>query len=194
MKRRILTVVFLLFFCLVFNAQTDSVYYGAPLKDSVNKPKKHRNNDWTKRLTYGSNVQAIFGTYTYIYLSPTIGYSPIDKLNIGVGFIYSYVSINYKNYGRFSQSIYGAHSYVRYFFTESFYAQGQFDHLLQPNVYNFYNPKEKVWVDYALIGGGYRQSLGKNAAIVTSLMFNLTPSPLSIYPNPIFQVGFVAGF
>ncbi|MEO6304861.1 MAG: hypothetical protein ABIP51_17000 [Bacteroidia bacterium] len=196
MKKRILAVVFLLFFCLAFNAQTDSVYYGTKTKDSVYRHEKPKDKDWLKKVTYGSDFQAIFGTYTNVYLAPTIGYKPIDKLNVAVGFIYSYVSINYNGYGRISQTIYGGHSYARFFFNESFFAQGQFDHLLQPDVYNYNDPEKKVWVDYTMVGGGYRQSLGKRAALVTSLMINVSPSRLSIYgPSPlIFQVGFVGGF
>lgn len=196
MKKRILTVVFLLFFCLAFNAQTDSVYYGTPAKkDTTFKPKKQRNNDWMKKLTYGGNLQLSFGSYTNIYLAPAIGYSPFNRFNFGIGFIYNYVSVNYGGYGKFEQTVYGGHSYARYFINESFFAQAQFDYLLQPNVYNIYNnPKEKVWVEYLLLGGGYRQSLGKNAALVTSIMINATPHRLSLYPNPIFQVGFVGGF
>lgn len=194
MKKKVLGIVFLLFFCLSFYGQTDDVYVGTTGKDSTYKPAKKKDQEWLKRVTYGGNVQAIFGSYTYIYLSPTIGYIPFKNLNIGVGFIYSYVSMNYNGYGHFSQSIYGGHSYARYFFNESFFAQGQFDHLLQPNVYNYNHPSEKVWVDYALIGGGFRQSIGKHAALITSLMINVSPSPLSIYPNPLIQIGFVGGF
>ncbi|MEI8137012.1 MAG: hypothetical protein WCH21_06795 [Bacteroidota bacterium] len=194
MKKKILSLVFSIFFCLAYNGQTDDVYVGTTAKDTTFKPRKKRNTDWLQKVTYGGNVQAVFGTYTYVYLSPTIGYIPFKNFNIGLGFIYSYVNINYKNYGRFSQSIYGGHSYARYFINESFFAQGQFDHLLQPNVYNYNNPNEKVWVDYFLIGGGFRQSIGKNAALVTSIMVNVSPSPLSFYPNPIIQIGFVGGF
>ncbi len=194
MKKKILGVVFLLLVCLGSKAQTDDVYIGTREKDTTFKPKKKRNTDWMKNFTYGGNVQAIFGSYTYVYLSPTIGYIPFKNLNIGIGFIYSYASVNYNGFGRVTQTIYGGHSYARYFVNESFFVQGQFDRLLQPNVYNFSNPNEKIWVDYTLIGGGYRQAIGKRAALITSLMINVTPSSLSIYPNPIFQIGFVGGF
>jgi len=194
MKKKILALIFLLFFCLEFNAQTDDVYIGTNQKDTTYKPKKQRNTDWMKNFTYGGNVQAIFGSYTYVYLSPTIGYIPFKNLNVGIGFIYSYSSINYSGYGHVTQTIYGGHSFARYFLNESFFVQGQFDHLLQPNYYNYTNPNDKIWVDYTLIGGGFRQPIGKHAALITSLMVNVTPSSLSIYPNPVFQIGFVGGF
>lgn len=194
MKKRFFGLVFLLFIGFCCNAQTDSVYYGNTRNDTSHKARKPRNKDWLEKVTYGGDFQLSFGSYTNIYLAPTIGYTPFNRFNFGIGFIYNYVSINYSGYGRFEQTVYGGHSYARYFFGESFFAQAQFDHLLQPNVFNFNNPREKVWVDYLLVGGGYRQSLGKNAALVTSIMINLTPTRLSLYPNPIFQIGFVGGF
>lgn len=193
MKKSFLLVVFLVYY-YSFNAQTDSVYVGTTKQDTSSKAKRKRNNDWLEKLTYGGNFQAVFGNYTYVYLSPTIGYIPFKNLNVGIGIIYSYASTNYNGYGVYSQSIFGGHSYARYFLSQSFFAQGQFDRLLQPNVYNYNNPNEKVWVDYALIGGGFRQALGKHAALITSIMVNVSPNRLSIYPNPIVQIGFVGGF
>ncbi len=196
MKKRILTVVFLLFFCLVFNAQTDSVYYGTPAKkDSTFKAKKQRNKDWNKKLTYGGNTQLYFSqAFTIVDLAPSIGYNLTENLNLGLGFIYIYSSANYLTYGRYVQSAYGPYCYARYSFLESFFVQGQFDRLRQTNIYNFNDPTQKVWVDYVWLGGGYRRSIGKNAALMSSVMINITPHRLSIYPNTILQFGVVAGF
>jgi hypothetical protein len=196
MKKRILTVVFLLFFCLAFNAQTDSVYYGTPAKkDSTFKPKKPKDSDWKKKFTYGGNTQLYFSPlFTIVDLSPAIGYKLTENLNLGVGFIYSYSSANYRSYGRYMQSAYGPYCYARYSFLESFFVQGQFDRLRQTNIYNFNDPTQKVWVDYAWLGGGYRRSLGNNMALMSSIMVNVIPNRLSIYPRTILQFGFVGDF
>ncbi len=194
MKSGILCIVFLLFFCLDNRAQTDSVYYGKRTKDTASRAKKFDSSKLDK-FNYGGDFQAYFiNSYTYVYLAPTIGYTPFNNFTIGAGPLYIYASVNYLGYGRISQSVYGLHSYGRYFFKGGFFAQGQFDHLLQPNVYNYNNPEQKVWVDYTLVGGGFRRSLGKNSALITSIMINVTPNKLSIYQNPIFQIGFVGGF
>lgn len=149
-------------------------------------------DDWKNRITYGGNFQALLGNPTMIYLSPTIGYLFTKKFNAGLGFIYNYTSVDYGVYGKYSQSIYGAHSYARYFVTPSFYLQGQYDKLLQPNWASYYNPDKKIWVDYALVGLGYSQHAGDHVAFNTSLMYNLTPHRLSIYPSRfIIQIGFV---
>lgn len=188
---------FLLFFLLQFanslHAQTDSVYYGIPKKDTT-KIKKHKNKDWMKKITYGGNFALSFGTYTYINISPAIGYNVSKKLNMGVGVIYNYFSINYgSQYGRISETVYGTRVYARYMITPSLFALGQYDRSLQPDFYSF-TPNKKAWVDYVMVGGGYRQSLGNKAGLVASIMYNLTPNNLSIYSNPYIQIGFVGGF
>ncbi len=195
MKKRIFGLVFLVFICLQNKAQTDSVYYGNTPKDNNHKTKTPRNTEWLKRFTYGGNTQLYFsGNFTFVDLAPTIGYSPMERLNVGVGFIYFYSSVNYNGYGRYQQSAVGGLCYAKYAFNDNFFGQVQFDKLRQSNVFNFNNPEEKVWVDYLLVGGGYSIDVGKNARATTSILLNLMPHRLSIYPNPIIQFGFVAGF
>lgn len=186
------TFFLVVLFAAFGSAQVDSVYTG-DIKKKDEERRKERNYDWMENVTFGGNLQLQFGSYTFIYLSPTIGYMPLEKLNVGVGLIYNYISINYGAFGKYSQSVYGTHSYLRYFLTDGFFVQGQFDRLFQPNV--FAANENKVWVDYALVGGGFRQSIGDKAALTTSIMYNLTPNLLSIYPNRlIIQFGFMSRF
>ena len=189
-------IIFVIIFSLAENlySQTDSVYTGnkAPGVKKINHEKRE---EWKKKTFFGTNFQAQFGSITFIYLSPSIGYIPFKKCNIGVGAIYNYASANIAGYGHFSQSIFGGHSYIRYFLTQNFFAQAQFDKLLQPDWYNLKDPGKKVWVDYALVGAGYSQPIGNLAAFNTSIMYNLTPQALSIYPSQyIIQIGFTARF
>lgn len=171
-------------------AQKDSVYTGTK---AVKKPNEQRKlPEWQEKITYGGNIQAYLGNPTFLYLSPAIGYQITDNLNIGVGVIYNHISGNY--YGtRYSSSIFGGHSYLRFNVTESFFLQGQYDRLLQPDYYGL-DPHKKIWVNYAMAGFGYMQRLGSNVAMTTSLMYNFTyDRRYSIYPTPVvFQVGFMA--
>jgi hypothetical protein len=188
--------ILLLFFYAAFHAQVDSVYTGARVLNDSTLHKKERNTDWMKSLTYGGNFQVWLGNPMFLFISPTIGYDLIDeKLNAGIGFIYNYTSADYGSYGKITQSVFGGHSYVRYVITEGLFTQLQYDRLHQPN-FQAIDPGKKVWVDYILFGGGFRQPIGDKAALTTSIMYNLTPSPLSIYyPNRVvIQFGIVAGF
>lgn len=177
-------------------AQTDSVYYGdrAPELKKKEAIKRDHLQKIKDNMLYGGNFAAWFGASTFINVSPTIGYKITDDLHAGVGFIYNYASVRYSNGAKFSQSLYGSHVFARYLLTEDLFAQAQYDRLSQPNYYSTNWTKERVWVDYVLIGGGYRIMVGDHSAILTTIMYNLTPHNLSIYSNPYFQMGFVAGF
>jgi hypothetical protein len=188
-------LIVLLFFYDGAWAQTDNVYTGAPVPQDSASRRRERNDAWKENLTYGGDLQLQFGSFTFIYLAPTIGYKPIEELNVGIGVIYNYIAFDYGNYGKFSQSVYGGHSYARYFVTDGVFLQGQYDKLRQPDVYNLNDPNKKTWVDYLMVGGGFQSSVGNHAGISTSIMYNLTPSPLSIYPSRIIlQFGFISTF
>jgi hypothetical protein len=190
--RMIRIPIVLVLLCGLLHAQTDSVFYGS---DSVppRRERKFWHPPWRDNVTFGGNFQLWFGNPTFIVLAPTAGYSVTRNLNVGVGGIYNYTSVNFGQYGRFSQSIFGGHSYARYIIAQSYFAQAQFDLLRQPDWYTI-EPDDKVWVDYVLVGGGFRQAIGSRAALLTTIMYNLTPHPLSIYRDRvIIQFGFVAG-
>jgi len=194
---RLLKIIsLLLIFTAVSNAQVDSVYYGTqhPAKKSdVRKPK---NDAWKEKVTWGGNIQAWIGNPTFILLTPTIGFMPfkkLKKLNVGIGGIYNYTSYN-SYYGNYSQSIYGGHSYARYTIGDSYFVQVQYDKLLQPDLFSS-DPKDKIWVDYMLVGGGFSQSIGDKVALSTSIMYNVNRNLLSIYPSRlIIQFGIVGTF
>lgn len=177
------------------HAQTDSVYYGQdPARLDTAQRKKQRNFDWTKKLTYGGNFQLWFGNPTFVFLSPTIGFIPVENLNVGTGLIYNYTRMDYGQFGRYSQSIFGTHNYIRYIIADSYFVQTQYDRLRQPDFFSI-TPGKKTWIEYLLVGGGFRHRIGDRAALITSIMYNLTPHQLSIYPSRIIvQFGFTGGF
>lgn len=183
------------FLCTSFfvKAQVDSVFMGRPAaaKPANNKPA--RSEEWKKTITWGGNFQAWLGNPTFVLLSPTIGFMPYNNVNVGIGIIYNYTSYS-SSYGSYSQSIWGGHSYLRYIIAESYFLQVQFDKLNQPNLLSF-DPNDKIWVNYLMVGGGFRQKLGSKSALTTSIMYNLYPSPLSIYISRVLvQFGVVGSF
>lgn len=173
-------------------AQTDSVYYGTR-EELPKKEKVKKKEDILEKMNYGGSFQLFFGTVTFIYLAPTVGISPLEKLNVGVGGVYSYWSD--RSGGRsYSQSLAGGQLYARYALLENLSAMVQYDKLYQPD-WNSYTPDKKIWVDYTLLGFGYTQSAGDNTIFYTSLMYNVTPHRSSIYPNNFaFQFGVTIGF
>lgn len=188
MNRIGLIFLFAFFFCKL-QSQTDSVYYGTRDPEPARK-KTERNSKWLDDLNYGGNFQLMFGSVTFIYLNPTIGLNVSEKLNVGIGGIYSYIGA-----GRdVSASMYGPQVYARYAVLENLSIIGQYNKLYQPD-WNSWTPNKMVWVDYMMAGIGYTQPVGDKAMFYTNLLYNLTPHRSSIYPNNlIFQFGFNTRF
>ncbi|MDI1353657.1 MAG: hypothetical protein PSX36_01975 [bacterium] len=186
-------VAFFLISSLFLRGQVDSVFTGQSPSTKPVSHKPPKSEEWKKSLTWGGNFQAWLGNPTFVILSPTIGFMAYKNVNVGLGIIYNYTSYS-TSYGSYAQSIFGAHSYVRYIIADSYFLQAQFDKLNQPNLMSF-DPNDKIWVNYLMVGGGFRQRLGEKTALTTSIMYNLSPSPLSIYPSRVLvQFGIVGGF
>lgn len=193
-------ILFLLFvsFQLTFS-QTDSVYYGeqSPKRkpSSDRAPKKFNLKD---KLVYGGfvmpgySVIANYGSIFYISASPNVGIKLTDKLMTGIGFNYNYMSFRPKLGGQYTSSLYGPSIFSRYLILENAFLQVQYEKLNQPNYSS--GRAERAWVDYVLAGGGYYQRFSEHSGMLFSAMFNLTPNSNSVYANPIYQIGFVAGF
>lgn len=176
-------VILLFFFSSLLVAQVDSVYYGSKHPSQTVEAKEPKNDAWKEKVIWGANVQAWIGNPTFILVSPTIGYSLFKNFDLGVGGVYNYISYN-SYYGSYSQSIFGAHTYARYVIGENYFVQVQYDKLRQPNLISL-EPKDKIWVDYMLVGGGFRQEIADNINLSTSIMFNVNNNLLSIYPSRV---------
>jgi hypothetical protein len=177
----------------ILKGQVDSVYTGKQQADPRQQPKEPRFEKLKRSMTWGGDFQAWIGNSTFILLSPTIGFIPYKSFNVAVGIVYNYTSYN-SIYGRYSQSIFGGHSLLRYIIAESYFVQVQFDKLRQPNLFSI-DPNDKIWVDYLLVGGGFKQNLGDKVALTTSIMYNVHPDPLSIYFSGIIvQFGITGRF
>jgi hypothetical protein len=191
MGRIHIILLFIFSFSFMLQAQKDSVYTGA------GKPKERprEENRFKDKFTYGGDVQAWFGTTTYVYLAPSVGFLPVEKLNIGVGFIYNYFSGIYLGYGRYSQSLYGPHTYLRYTVSDNFFIHAQYDRLSQVNPYNTADPNKRVWVEYPLAGVGLSQPVGENAYAYITFLYNFNFNKLSVPQIPvIIQSGIISRF
>ncbi len=180
-------------FQLNLHAQTDSVYYGN--KDKSKQRKESLNSQRNKlkeKIFYGGNFAAWIGNPTFVNLSPLMGYKFTERFHGGIGVIYNYTSIRYSSGRNFSQSIYGGHSFLRFFVNETIFLQAQYDKLNQPDYFSA-NRNNRIWIDYTLVGGGYRSGFG-NVAFVAAILYNITPHRLSVYSNPYVQIGFIGGF
>jgi hypothetical protein len=147
------------------------------------------------RAYFGGGLVLQFGDQTVIQVSPIMGYMLTEKLHVGLGVTYLYYKYidHYYNY-QYESNTYGASVFSKYFIFPEVFAYGEYG-IMNMDVYNYLSYEySRANVASFLIGGGYRQMIGRNAGIELLLLYDLIDDPYSPYTNPVIRMGFVAGF
>lgn len=196
--RCILLSVLLLFIQQVTMAQypvTDSLSVAAPIEDT----KKFD----PSKLVIGGNLGASFGNFTFINISPQVGYrfSPMFTAGVGVNYIYSSFRVDDFNgnaYYREKFSYAGANLFGRFFPTNFLFVS------LQPEVnyswgkVDYENsdiPDLKMdaeWIPTLLVGAGVMMGgSGGRGGVMLSLQYDVAQNPRSPYgTRPFVSMGF----
>lgn len=174
-------------------SQNDSTYFQRPEKEK--KETKTRLN-WDK-ISIGGNLALYSSTrYSFVDISPIIGYRVDKWLLVGAGPVYTYYSETYGSL-KYKFDMYGFRTMVRIHFIENLFFQTGWDKLNR-SIYELGNnntlQEKRIWVDNVWIGGGVNYHLGGNAYMFTNVLFNLNQTVYSPYPNPYVQGGFIVGF
>ncbi len=195
---RYFSYVVLLLFVFVSHrasfAQQDTTDY-VKKKDGAEKKKEEEKRvptTFEDRLFFGGNFGLSFGTFTFVEVSPLLGYRVTDKFNVGVGAIYNLFRDN--RYSGNSISIYGPRVLARYFIFDQLYALGEYQMLFRDYYDGFRTIK--IQVPALPLGLGYRQFVGDRAAFDLQLMYDLMYDPnYSVNNSPIMiRTGFNFNF
>ncbi|MFH1321827.1 MAG: hypothetical protein ABII90_14400 [Bacteroidota bacterium] len=184
---KIATFTFLLYVsCPVFSQ--DSTEY---ISDSYKQTHPGKKRFDRSKVFTGGNIGLLFGTVTYIDLSPIIGYMLTEKISAGIGVTYKYFNDN--RIANYSTNIFGGRVFGRYLFTENLFAHTEYE-LLNLEIImvdRWYNVTDRYRknVSYIWVGGGYRYPVGLNSYLSFMVLYNLNESAFSIYPNPIYTIG-----
>lgn len=123
----------------------------------------------SERLIFGGNMSFGFGTNSFVYLAPTVGYKITDQLVAGGGFIYQYSRFTTAfdpNTGafepfEFETSVYGPKAFVFYAPIEILYVGTQFEYLNHDVVRDFSTRElSPQWTPVLFLEVGYLQEMG----------------------------------
>ncbi|MDZ7744112.1 MAG: hypothetical protein U5Q03_20855 [Bacteroidota bacterium] len=153
--------------------------------------------DQNSRWLVGGGIGAQFGTITLVEVSPTIAYRVTERFIPGIGLTYQYYKVNYNNGPDYETNIYGGSAFARYYLFRDIFAHAEFL-LLSYERYVFDQQTadwnlQRVTYPTALIGGGYRAWIGRNAATTITVLYNLNETLDSPYENPVIRIGFQFG-
>lgn len=152
-------------------------------EDTPSAEQKAEDNIWSK-IVYGGNLGLSFGSYTFVSVSPAVGYKVNKNLVVGTGFIYRYFEWNQAvnsrgqlvNVEGYSNEIYGPKFFTQFFFADRFFVGSQFEYLNHDiMLYRNQGPPEpeNTWTPVLFLEGGLRQNLGRKGFAVVGLRINV---------------------
>ena len=195
-RRTIPIIAFLICSFSLFAQVEEPVQIEGSKKPVKEKPK------FSDRLMFGGDIGLSVGTYTYVNVSPAVGYRVTDRLIVGLGPIYIYE--NYKNYN-LESSMYGAKVITSFTVLRGTDINPNFQignlilHMenemlnVQPLMYDQFGQPVfggRQWIDNFLIGGGLSQPLSSRFSVSVLILWDVTNNAYSPYSNPIFRIGF----
>lgn len=169
-KKHLIPLLFMVFSSFTSFSQEDS--------------SNNKGFSWDK-VVLGGNVGVSFGDYTFINLSPNLGYYLSENFIAGIGATYIYYDEPF--YG--SSNMYGGRIFSDYLFLENFILHAEYE-VLNLEIFDRFGFSERINIGSLLVGGGIRSNLGGRSYASLMLLYNLNESVYSPYTNPIFRVGF----
>jgi len=144
------------------------------------------------KLFFGGNLGLTFGSYTYINISPIVGYRIHPNFSAGIGGIYEYVKDN-----RFTNQTYETTLFGGKIFAQSvvfdyviLYAEDNILSLERRyyDVVHNYPEDGRFILNVPWVGGGLYQKTGRGG-MYFMILFNLAQSANSPYSDYEYRIG-----
>jgi len=177
-----------MFIVAVFCTGYASAQYTTAAKDEGTEKKGFD----PQRLFFGGNFGLSFGDFTFINVSPQVGYRLSEKFSVGaqINFIYQSSKITYAPniYDKSEYAYVGLGIFGR-FNPEMNYIWGKTKYVSVNNTYE--NKQQGKFVPSLLVGAGAAIPTGGRGALIAMIQYDVVQNDLSPYGrNPFFSFGF----
>lgn len=156
-----------------------------------------------EKLFIGGNFGLTFGNYTFINVSPQLGYRFTDFFAAGLGINGQYVSFRERNvWGDYksSRGVVGLNTFARIYPLQVLMLQVQpeMNYIFGKEIYYNTSPRQEYKIDTRIVpsilmGGGAVVPSGRGALIV-SVFYDVLQSDYSPYGRrPVYNIGYNIG-
>jgi len=200
----LIITTFLINFAFAQNTQNDSTAQVEPSENSYSQQKQRP--AFLDKIFIGGSFGAGFGNYTFINVSPIIGYRVTPKLSAGLRLMYQYTTYDYYDYQdqrtkKYSGNDFGIGGFARFTVYGPVYLQAEYEHLNYDGL-DYSGNSSRDSFDSFMAGGGIAQPVGGKAFIFLTAMYNFSYDNFnssnyyrSPYNSPwVIRVGITAGF
>lgn len=141
-----------------------------------------------ERLYFGGGLSLQLGNFTYVDVSPLMGYGITQRFSVGIGGTYRYVN---DQYFRYKYNVYGGRLFSRFGIFRNVFAHGEYEFL---NWENNNRDQQREWYNTAFLGGGYSSHLGAQEGYQIYILFNLFYDQFNSPYNEPYVIRFSVAF
>jgi len=158
------------------------------------------------KLFFGGGVGAGFGNYTYISVSPIIGYRLTPRLSTGVRLMYQYTTFKYYDYidqkdETYNGNDFGIGGFATFSLFGPVFLQAEYEHLSYDGLY-YDGTQDRTSFDSFMAGGGISQPVGRKSSFFLAVLYNFSYANFnnanayrSPYNSPwVVRIGISGGF
>lgn len=170
------------------------------------QPPQQQKSSFKEKVFFGGGLGAGFGNYTYVNVSPIIGYRITPRLSAALRLMYQYTTFDYFDYQdqetkNYSGNDFGIGGFVRFSLFGPIYLQAEYEHLIYDELY-YDGTTSRSNFDSFMAGGGIAQPVGGKAFLFLTAMYNFSYenfNQTNVYRVPydspwVIRVGITAGF
>ncbi len=146
------------------------------------------------RVFFGGSFGFTFINYLSLRIMPLIGYHITPALTGGIKLGYEYFR-DKQEHRTITSHNYGGSVFAQFHFIPQAYVHGEFAYI-NYDEYFIHNSHVRDWVPFLLVGGGFRQKVGKTSVAFLEVLFDVLQSDKSPYKawDPRISFGVSTGF
>lgn len=209
MSQKLKSIVFMVFVLAGCYAGAASAQYGQRFSPNGQQQMEVRRDSSVQgfdphKLFVGGNLGLSFGDFTYINVSPLVGYRFSELFAAGVQVNTQYESVRYTDetnstWKKDRYGVLGAGVFARVYPIPQLFVhvQPEMNFIMGKEKFFDGTPEQKYHTHVAsfLAGGGYAQSIGGTSEFTIMILYDLLQNSNSPYGNqPIFRAGVNLGF
>ena len=160
----------------------------------VVKDEKTQKPPFKDKLYLGGNLGLSFGTYTNVVVAPILGVRWSKRFNSELGIEYNYTKDS-RYEPDYTYNQYGGRISSQFFFIPQLFAHAEFAGMSLEEYKWDTNAKERNFVPFLYLGGGFSQNIGGRSTVSFRIMFDVLNNEHSPYSpgEPYYSVGFGIG-
>lgn len=177
---------------------------GSNLHAQEGQSDEHEKSDFKDKVFIGGGFGAGFGDYTYVSVSPIIGYRFTNRLSGGMRFMYQYTTFDYIIGGvkeKYQGNDFGISPFAQFLVYGPVFLQAEYEFLSYDALY-YDGTTTRTNFDSFLAGGGINQPMGRKASFFLMVLYNFSYqnyNSTDVYRSPynspwVFRIGVAGGF